>query len=311
MVKIQPAVKSVFFTIVTAPNLGSSSFIDISQCASVINRRFYRQGLNWVVGGFKFIALPGYLGNLSVTKLPDTWSVSNSWHKTYAAWKRQQDEAVDEAGAESRVAKYRDFKIHMDGIHVAAGFGNNLRPLDAEENVFDQGEWESSQIVTPNTAGVVGDTDEFVLHMVGPDLAASFSMVAGYANSRAFPHSPDPVGPTVSDSFLSEMFNVGMDDVEVLANATGRNDDLPYDQDAYPGGASNAPSLQVVDQASITARSLQETVSLKGDTFPCGLVRVHVNTDVASAATATKLGLIMFLVPGPARGYLTQPMQDM
>jgi hypothetical protein len=311
MPKIQPAVKTLFFTITAAPNLDTSSFIDLSQCASVVNRRFYRQGLNWVVAGFKVIAQPGYLGSVAILKLPDTWSVSNSWHKTFAAWKAQQDEALDDGGSQSAVARYRDFKIHMDPNHVAAGFAANLRPRDAVSAQFSQGEWESSQVVIPNTGGVVGDTDEFLLHMCGSDGAASFGMISNYSVSRAFPQSPDPVSGTVSASYFSEMFNVGMDDVEILANATNKNDDLPYDQDNYPGGGVNASGLQVVDVTAVTARSLMDTTSMKGDTFPCGLINVKVNSEAESAPTATTVSLLCFLVPGNSRGYMTQEMQDM
>jgi len=301
MAKIQPSVLNIQFSI--GEGVGPK-VLDLSESASIVNRRFYRQGLNWVVAGFTVATVPNQTGNITIAKIPNTWIASNSWHKSYAAWKEQQDEAVDEAGAQSRVAKYRDFKIHCNGLHVSSGFGANLIPVDRTGANYSQGEWEASQIVIPNTAGVVGDTDEFFLHMVGADLAGSFSMISGYANSRAFPHSPDPVGPTVSDSFLSQMFNVGMDDVEILQNVTGRNDDLPYHQTNYPGGGVNAPTLELVHEVALTATVNSTSRQLSGTNVPCGLL------EILSTVTGS-IDLFVHLVPGPARGYLTQPMQDM
>ena len=57
---MEPAVQTMTFTNITAPGGGlSTSYIDLSQCASIINRRFYRQGLNWAVAGFKITATRG------------------------------------------------------------------------------------------------------------------------------------------------------------------------------------------------------------------------------------------------------------
>ena len=51
--KLEPAVQTMIFTL---PN--GESTLDLSQCASIVNRRFYRQGINWVVAGFR-IFKPG------------------------------------------------------------------------------------------------------------------------------------------------------------------------------------------------------------------------------------------------------------
>ena len=51
--KIQPSVMTMAFQ--TPANIsGSNSYtVDLSQAASLLNRRFYRQGINWAVAGFK------------------------------------------------------------------------------------------------------------------------------------------------------------------------------------------------------------------------------------------------------------------
>ena len=106
---------------------GAIETIDLSQCASLLNRRFYRQGLEWAVAGFTLHSSAS--GNVIIQKLPDTWMCDNAYTKAYHAWKRQQDDAIEEAGGESAVAAFRDFKVHMDVTHVTAGFTGNLLPM--------------------------------------------------------------------------------------------------------------------------------------------------------------------------------------
>ena len=72
--KIQPATLTMSFLL---PAGAATSTIDLSQVASLMNRRFYRQGINWAVAGFKVISPSGALGALSVAQLPNTWVMSN------------------------------------------------------------------------------------------------------------------------------------------------------------------------------------------------------------------------------------------
>lgn len=309
--KMQPATKTLNFALTKGdPDAYVHNTIDLSQCASMVNRRFYRQGLNWAVAGFT--VLTQGIGNITIQKIPDTWSASNAWVKAYHAWKDQQDGAVDDAGAESAVARYRDFKIHADVLHATAGFAGNLLPIDIVGNPFKVGEWEASTIVIPNF-GAPGVNYEPFLNMVGDDIGGaggSKGLIKGYENSRAFPHSPDPVSPDIgsNENWLQSMFDVGDNFEDVLDNATLRNDDLPYDQDEYPGGAVNAPYLEVVDEAYVTATTVGGRSSLKGSNFYCGLIRIR-NQAVGGEWVATPR-LLVHLVPGPKRGYLTEPMLE-
>ena len=314
MAKIEPAVMKLYFSI---PNVIEGNdedlYIDISQVASIVNRRFYRQGLNWAVQGFEVFTNPSVSGSIGIFKIPNTWMAFNAWQKVYSHWLNQQNESIAGAGAQSAVARYRDFKIHADGEHVTAGFAANWIPVDADLTQFLQGEWQDSQVVLPNTAGVVGDTTERVVHMVGGDVGTtSFGMVSNYSISRAFPQSPDPAIGFPSTSMFTEMENVGMDDTEIVDNATLRNNDLPYDQDNYPGGGANAPTLQKVDSWESPASSITNEQHLDGGNFPCGLIKVvtSLHDPELSPPSLTSGLLCLKLVPGMARGYLNEPMQD-
>lgn len=304
-----PAVLTMAFSV---PD--GTSTIDLSQCASVLNRRFYRQGINWVVAGFRvFTPTPVETPSkgIAIYRLPQTWSMTNSWQKSFAAWNKQQRQAIEDAGASSAVAGFRDFKIYADVTHVTSGFSNNLKPTDSLTSVPVMGEWEPSLIVLPNS---VSDGTSLIepglrsLHMVGTNVngITSRGMIEGYADSRAYPQSPDPVSPDIdsSQNWLARMFDTGNDINEILENATERNDELPYTQVDYPGGSTQLPGLQVVDAAYFSAGTNSNKLFLKGDNFPCGLIRV-----LSTAGLETQL--LIDLVPGAHKGYMCQPMSEM
>lgn len=311
MAKIQPSVLTLKFEI----GDGDTRFLDISQCASIASRRFHRQGLSWAVSHFTLRSTIPALnsGTVTIKKIPSTWIASNAWHKAYAHWKAQQDDAVDEAGAQSSVAKYRDFKIHANVEHVTATFAANLIPIDSAGNPFLTGEWSASEIVVPNliadASGSEVDPYEYLLHMVGANAnaaATSRGIIDGYSASRAFPQSPDPVGPAVgsTQNWMQQMDDVGNDNPEILTNAQYQNDDLPYNQTEYPGSELNAPVLELVHETTMVPAVGTTTRQLSGTVVPCGLLEI-------TNLSPSPLDLVVHLVPGESRGYLTQPMQDM
>jgi hypothetical protein len=319
MKKVEPAVQTLLFnTASTLPGNTTTSYIDLSQVASVVNRRFYRQGINWAVSGIKVLA-SGQSG-ITVYKLPETWACSNAWEKAFRSWQKQQDEALDEAGGQSMKARFNDFKIFADTDHVSAGFANNLRPKNIAAGVavdYNLGNWEPSKIVLPNVnpdaSGSEVEPAQRFLHMVGINVngGSSRGIIEGYADSRSYPQSPDPVGPDIADvdNWMARMFDSGNDMEEVLENATLRNDTLPYDQNDYPNGQNNAPGLQLHDFDTITSTTIGGMTRIKGGMFPCGLIRI--DHEVASTQIAHNLALIIDLVPGSHRGYLCEPMTEM
>ena len=322
--KIQPAEMTVTLSTPSVAAGGSGEFTaDLSQIASLVNRRFYRQGLNWAVAGFKLFSAPGVSGNVTMLKLPNTWVTSNAWEKSFRAWNKQQMDAIEEAGAESAVARFRDYKVHADVTHVTAGFAANLLPIDGQRPVaqpYQAGEWQDSIIVLPNAdldpvSGARTEPREVQLHMCGINEAVigagtSRGILEGYADSRAFPQSPDPVSPAIDsgNNWLRAMFDVGNDNEDITDNATDRNDNLPYPQVDYPGGETQAPSLAIHDISGITATTIGGNTRLKGGNFPCGLIRVVFDN---TGSVAGNVAIQIDLVPGHHRGYLCEPMTEM
>ena len=336
MKKIEPAVQTMVFNFsvpVSEPGTTTTNYIDLSQCASLLNRRFYRQGINWAVSGFKFLTGSDTTGLVAVQKLPETWIMSNSWEKGFRSWQRMNNEALSES--ESVRPRFLDFKIYADSDHHAAGFANNLLPT---VDVFGgipaiPGEWAPSKFVIPVAAGAVeGATNDREIIAVGgnyPGAGASglnaVSLIEGYANSRALPAVLDPNVPddmsdtsnNTPENWISATFNDGTQQTEdVLTDMEGENNIAPYpfENDGvnvdtmYPNGENQLSGLQIHDVDTVTLTSIGSITRMKGGMFPSGLIRLDIqNTGVASM----NVNLLIDLVPGNHRGYLCEPMTEM
>jgi hypothetical protein len=311
MAKIQPAVQTI--TLGTGTVAGGSTgirYVDLSQIASIVNRRFYRQGLNWAVGGFKITTSgSANTGSIIALKIQETWVTSGSWEKSMRHWLKQQNDAIREMGAESTVARYRDFKVFMDTNHVNAfkAAGNDLNISNDIPPGFAVGEWQPSQVVIPND-GAPGVTGEYYVKFYGGSDADAKDMVGGYAFSRALPTSPDPETLAVETSWLNLMQDVGNNSDEIVDNATDTNDELPYNQAQYPGFAPNADAMAIHDKNSLTTTTVGGATYLKGGMFPCGLIQFQVSNSGSEVLT---YDIQIDLVPGHHRGYLCQPMTEM
>lgn len=299
--KLEPAVKTLEFDLTGAQTIG---YIDLGQCTSIVNRRFYRQGLQWAVAGMRIQTLAaGPTGVVSIEKLPETWVVGAAWQKAMETWSKQQQRVLEDAGSESVKGRYNDFKIYADHTHTTIGWANNLTPIDTLSVPFLKGEWEPSQIVIPNDSGTPGNTVEYEMKMTGNSTASHKSIIAGYQAGRSVPFSPDPATqPVPGASWLNDVFNDGETTDLVMANAADRNDELPYDQLNYPGSGGNANSLELVQREIFSSTTIGRTVHVPGFIAPCGLIKV---------STDTPIRIYVYLVPGAHRGYLCEPMQEM
>jgi len=299
-----------------------TKYVDLSQIASILNRRFYRQGLQWAVQGFTLHTIAS-AGVMDISRIPQTWTAANGWMKAMSAWNKQQMDAIEDAGAESAVARFRDFKIFADEKHVDNGFAENLLPGVKDANALSPGwiiatpgEWEPSEIVVPNIDGVTITPAEYLLHMTGVNNNGGISrgIIEGYADSRAFPQSPDPVSPAIGSgaNWLRDMFDVGNDNAEITGNATDRNDDLPYVQVDYPGGQNQLFGMDFHDAINITSTTVSGKATAKGGVFPCGLIKLKYSSALGATEEDVYTSVLQIhLVPGSQRGYLTERMQEM
>jgi hypothetical protein len=325
--KIQPAAMTLTFA--TPDTAGGRYYIDLSQAASLVNRRFYRQGINWAVAGIKVLSVKS--GTFSVGKLPNTWVLSNAWEKAFRAWTKMNDAALAEAP--SVRPKFLDFKIYADSAHHQQGFGGNLLPASFDGGTSTPGEWEPSKIVVPLTDGTDNAFSRELI-AVGANYAggngasglAAVSIIEGYAASRGLPDVLDPNVPTdaadangsAPQNWMSAMFNEGTDqDDLVLDDMISENNIAPYpfENDGvnadtmYPGGANQLTGLEWHDIVTLYESNVTNGVGtqrIKGGNFPCGLIAFNWTPD-----SAANVVLQVDLVPGNHRGYLCEPMTEM
>ena len=308
MAKIEPAMRTMTFEL-GATGSHNIVYIDLMQCASIVNRRAYRQGLNVAVGGFTLVRTPSTgSGDIQIQSLPNTWVLSNAWEKAFRMWKKQQDTVLE--GQESVKARFNDFKVHFDQGHVTATTANNLLPVGYTGVPYLAGTWDMSQIVVPN-AGAPGVVWEPYLNMLGGLTPAagnpSIGLIQAYANSRSVPASPAPsvsADITFGDANIYRaMFDVGDNSDEVLDNVVGKNELLPYSKFIYPGESAFDDQTEFV--ASISLGNTQTQTQVAGANFPCGLIKI----DQSGLTGSVKL--VIHMVPGDHRGYLCESMVDM
>ena len=336
--KLQPAVQTLSFNLPLVPSGQTvTSWIDLSQVASLVNRRFYRQGINWAVGGFKFLTYSEYNGSIVIQKLPNTWVMSNAWEKSFRAWTKMNREALAET--ESVRPKFLDFKIYADSAHHASGFTNNLLPYTfgpgfTSLNTASPGQWDSSKVVVPFGPASPGNTAEHEFIAVGssfPGISGvtghnAVSLIEGYAASRGLPYSEDPNAPADADdadgstpeNWLAAMFNDGTDQTsDVLENMITEGNQAPYPFEGdglstdtmYPNGANQMEGLQIHATDIVSNTTIGGTTRMKGGNFPCGLIGI-TQTQTGEPGNVA-ITLEIDLIPGSHRGYLCEPMTAM
>ncbi len=338
--KIEPAVMTLnLITPSVAQNSQESFYVDLSQITSLVNRRFYRQGISWAVAGFKVLTAAGLDGSIVTRKLPATWTMSNSWEKGFRTWQKMNDEALEES--ESVKPRFLDYKIYADARHHNKGFVANLLPtnytVDAAGTITvstaTPGEWEPSKMQIPTgTAGTQGNVATREIIAVGPNYPGTtgvsgldaVSLIEGYAASRGLPNIVDPNTPDDAadtdgfnpDNWLAATFNEGTEqNSEVLDDMITENNLAPYpfENDGtatdtmYPGGANQLNGMEVHDISNISVSTIGGITRIKGGMFPCGLIAF----DWGPTSTAGNVIIQIDLVPGHHRGYLCEPMTDM
>lgn len=325
--KLEPAPLNLSFT---APGTGTN-YIDLSQAASIVNRRFYRQGLNWAVAGFT-VTVTGTTsspGSVTVCKVPTTWPAIQSWKESFRVWNKMQDEVLDDEP--DVAARYRDFKVYLNAGMLASTqqtsistpvTGQRLLPTDCEYNLPFVGvgatnnyEWAYSHVQIPDAGGSAPPI-EATLQFLGDSTATAKGMIHGYALSRARPQDIDPNVPA-EIGWMQEVFDTAETLQEIREDVALENNRPPYSvsdpntfDEFYPGGEQNLNGPEVVGYAVISNSGGSNAITaqrrIDGSAFPCGLVQI-----TSSLPGINMYDIIVHLVPGTHKGYLCEPMQDM
>ncbi len=313
MVRREPAVMQMNVVIPTG-----TSFIDLNLCASILNRRAYKQqNTNWAVAEFELLG--SGIGTVTIGKLPETWVLENSYQKSLALWNKMNDQVLDDEP--SIKGKYSDFKIYLNSDMQAETIqsignpaGKILTPVVGGD--FTQGDytgaappradWEWSQLTIPNDP-VTGTSTSYYIHVIGDDTPTSKGMIVGYAASRSRPQPNDPNIPT-QNGWMTQLFDDGEQLDELKDIIEGDNNRPPYPvgspstaTEFYPGGASELNGPQVHSFCEFTNTTVSGKNRIQGGMFGLGLI-------IIENSTGESLNTVIHMMPGNHRGYLVEEL---
>jgi len=303
MSKIQPAQRVLQFTVPPG-----ESYIDLAASLSAVNRRFYRQGMQYAVSKieFAFAGKPASADFVAVTAYTagSTWVVHNAWKKAQAHWLAQQREARKLIG-QSAKPSYEDFKVYLDDTHRA---GTILPVVAADGAAVSAGEWDYSRFVWEADDNSI---DEPYVHLIGGNVSSTdWGLILNYQESRATIQAEDPALPAEYSTNMYALMatdeNLVVD--EVAQNMESDNDTPPYDHDDYPGNDTNSDRPWAQETQFASAGNPNAT--LDGFAAQCGLILINsqgyaTNGDETSAPP---IAMLVHLAPGSYKGVLAEPM---
>ncbi len=319
MAKIEPAVTQLLYLI---PD--GTSYIDLAKDLSKVNRRLYRQGMTYVIQDIQVGVSSGMkqsdVWTCAFSTAGNSWVVHNAWSKGYAAWRRQVREVTQGTGI--KPGTWNDFKVYLDD---SMEDGTMLEPYAGDNAVYQAGEWDYSALVFDDD----GTERDLKMHLVGSSNLADTNEESGiglineYQESRATVQENDPDVPAgASQTIYAKLMGTDEMAERMVGNVEGSNDNPPYDQDDYPGGAANADSAVPVRFGSVSAT--QTTTTMAGFIVPCGLLKVFTaesaldgngflvdgNTanPVYAQGAAASTAVLITMASGPYRGVLAAPM---
>ena len=272
-----------------------SVYIDVAQCASILNRKLIRQGQMFRIKNMRM-----YTNDVSpnatikVGVIPQSWPTFNAYRKARALWHKMNATALENA-SEGLYPKYHDFKVYMDYNHYTEHEGGpadeNLTPVDFNDVAAPPGEWVYSKYSDSGST-----SDEYYAWMLGDHSGTSgawtgVGLIQAYAESRALPQ----VDATVSDGLHPadvekspwvRLFGDDDQTFEVINNLEGDNDSPPYDRVAYPGGKDNIANGKVVGFTRLQSLNQSQgtgTFSIPAFDAPLGLIRVEIDGESSTA----------------------------
>lgn len=265
------------------------NIIDLARGMSLTERRLIHQKQ-------VFTVLGGHLadGNLDSTNggdtpikistAPNNFYTRNAVTRGFRAWKKSRAKALEAAGdsAGQIVAKYADFKVHLDFTSST----KHRLPVDGATTEITGGEWIYSQIEPEDGSGSQS------LMIVGPHGTGRYGLAKGWLQTRAKPVQDPQHSDLNSDGvddlkvdFLNTMFQDTSEDSARLDKIAEYNNDQPYGVETLMTNLSvhsndEPNNLQLQYFCNLNNDDLN--VSIPGFQALCGMVRVDVGNDYSS-----------------------------
>lgn len=309
--KIEPAVLTLNYEIQTSTS-GVDNYIDLARDLSDLNRRLYRQGMQYAVGG---LTITDDLGStrgleINVSTAGNTWITQNAWKKGQALWMEMQKEVLE--SNPSVKGKWSDFKILMN---EEMAFSNTRRALDGSMSAWQPGQvWDRSLYVVPQhdvdpATGAIKAAEEWYACLIGPDDVANkiFSLTKAYEESRSTVQQLAPNVPAgLPNSFYLKLQDDGSQDPELATVIIDENDAPPYAMGAgaYPGGEAFGAKGAMTRVGRGVMNDFTPLLTMPGFTAECGFVYINATSTAGSANCRVQV----HLVPGEYKGVLAVPM---
>jgi hypothetical protein len=308
---IEPAQRKLYY--LTATSSGNVTVdIDLAKDLSAVNRRLYRQGMQYYVQSVEFMSAGTTNVRVFAYAAGDTWINHNAWKKGFALWRSQQRDV--ESVMPNLQGKWADFKIELDdnsatAINTLAGDGGTI--LCDEWNLANF-VWDDDGAERSPTFCLLGATD----------VTSKIGLVQEYAISRNQVLRSPEVPSEASDSIYAK--SLGTDEMTdaIVDFVESENDDPPYDKDQYVGGDTVADAPFIQGFAVANAQGSKGVIG--GFTAECGLVRLTINASASYDAvnTATDpdtltehindrdvpIAFTVTLAPGPYKGVMASKM---
>ena len=276
-----------------------TKFIDIAKAASIINRKFIRQGVYFYVNSVELYNNEDAYVDLHV--LPDNWITKNAHQRGFKLFQKM-NALTNEAGFQMR-PKYHDFKVFMSPLHQSTGsMDPSLHGINGNPVQHTADDWEYSKFVSADDDGDSNQqADDFYVHMIGGHVGStanwtSVSLIKSYSESRTTVQIDDPNDDnTVNDDPLVNVFDMSSEEQmnDLITNLQQDNDDPPYDYNFYIGeSTSNMQQVARLATSAITGR----VAKASGFCVPFGLICVDPQD------TATAYRVVINLAQGTYHG---------
>jgi len=295
--QIKPAQRVLTYTF--TPSSGAATVdIDLAKDLSAVNRRLYRQGMQYYVSHVSLARGDTGISAMSVKTAGDTWMVHNAWKKGFKLWRSQLNEVEDVMPGLQ--GKWSDFKVELDD-----NSGTALTSIAGDGGAISPDEWNYSNYVWDDDGTERSPT--FCL-LGSTAVNTKIGLVQEYHISRAQVQSEPALVADASDSIFAK--SLGTDEMSdtLIDLVETESDNAPYDMNEMVGGdtVADAPFTQDFIVANFQAGRAMTT----GFTAECGLMRVEVASVNADASGASDVAHIIqvHLAPGPYKGVMASPM---
>jgi hypothetical protein len=299
--------------IVSGTAAAGSTYVDLSEGLSAVNRVLHRQGRCYYISDASISATGGlpenYAASVEISTLPNTWVVANAWKMAFAAHQQMYKQVLEDTP--SLKARWSDFKVFFNESHQAHYAAGYALPKPQTSVIgtwteFTGGEWEYSEFVQPDhTTG--GTANEYWGHMLGVNNGTTWSnMVSAglcfaYQQSRVEVQAKETPA-NVGDGMYANLFDLGGQQEDLTDLIVGENATGPYDMDNLQDVLTTSPNGLPAGYLSIN--NGLPIASMGSIVAPLGLLRVQwFNGD-----TSYPLNLNVTLTPGKVKGIHSEPM---